>query len=139
MSFENIQKAFNSTIKAAETSLGVPVIVDQVSYKPDNEQMYINCFMLPAPVTQAELGTGGVGSDFHSGIFQVDINDHMNNGTTGLNRKADEVNAVIKSADTLVWQDCSVRIQNVSISAIRTDSGRAILSVSISWFTHKIR
>ena len=133
MSFEEIQKALDVTLKISDFG-GLPVFLENTANVPDISTPFLAGFMLPDKPTQSELGP--TGAFLHGGIYQISIYYPKDSGSAELNRKADEISAVFKSGVTLEWETTCVRINNIGRDALRINKGWAILDLSADWSSY---
>ncbi len=135
MIFEEISKAFIDPVK--NTFVGLPVANENLPYDSRDAEAHLEVFLLPAQPEQATLGA--TGCDFHSGIYQININYPINAGSAALYKKADEINAVFKSGATFSYGSTNVRIENVGISNLTVSDGYATLNLSIEYYAFSAR
>ena len=134
--FEDISKALIGIL--ADNDFNMPVVYENEaaeSVKKGGE--FLEMFELPAFTEQSSLGDKGC--DYHEGILQIDINMKAYEGTAALKKKADEINAIIKSGATFTNNSQNVRIGNVSIERVTISDGLATLPMSIEYWAYTER
>lgn len=134
--FENIQKALDSTLKAASLG-GLPVALENDDYKPNMATPYLASRNEPNPTAQSSLGPSG--QDLHTGSYIIEIKYPSHTGRASLTKKADEINQVFKSGADITWSGQCVRIIATSISIIGITGGWAVLPVTVQWSAHSGR
>lgn len=140
--FEDIEKALigimidNGSVDP-DISFSLPIAYENVEYDDADGEPYLSIFILPAATVQSTLGDGGC--DDHQGIFQIDIKYKTNQGIAVLTKKADEINAIIKSGATFTNNGLNVRIRNVSRERVTISDGYATLPMTIEYFVFSER
>jgi len=135
MVFSDIRKAFN--IAVGNAGFPIEIAYENVKYEPNVTTPYIQLFLLPVQPEQASLGDSGC--DFHTGIFQIDINYAQSEGVTDLDAMADQINTLFKSGTSFTENGLQVRIENVGIGPLVVERGWATLSLSIEYFAYSQR
>ena len=131
--FEDSRKALDVAAKTAGFS--IPVVLENVDYSPDTDTPYLYATLLPVDVDSSRPS----GEDYHTGIYQIDVNYPSNSATGDITRTADTVNAVFKSGERFEWGAACVRIDSVNISPIRRNGGWAVLTMTMNWSTFSER
>ena len=128
--FVDIQKALDSALMG--TDFGIPVTLENIDDTSDINTPFINAYLLPAQPEQSGLGDNG--TDFHEGVYQIDINYPLKSGTVNHHTVADALNAVFRSGADLTFNGVCVRVQSTGITPKRNASGWSIMSVNVNYF-----
>lgn len=128
MSEVNINAALVQGLAAA--ALGIPTGNEGKDFTPPNVTLpWAAWFNLPASTDVASLGAGG--NDETVGIFQVDLNYPLNDGTARILAAVQKLRDYFVAGRRLVYSGQCVHIDRVTRNNIRPVDGWQKVNVSI--------
>lgn len=136
MSEIKINAALVSGLTAA--ALGIPTANEGKNFTPPSVSLaWAAWFNLPADTDVASLGTGGM--DETVGIFQVDLNYPLNDGTGNILAQVQKLRDYFVAGRRLVYQGQCVHIERVTRNNLRPVNGWQQINVSIYYSANTIR
>lgn len=136
MSETKIQSALVQGLAAA--SLGIPTGGEGKNFAPPAVTApWAAWFNLPADTEVASLGQGGM--DETVGIFQVDLNYPMNDGTGNILAAVQKLRDYFVAGRRLVYQGQCVKVERVTRNNLRPVDGWQQINVSIYYSANTVR
>lgn len=122
----------------AATALGLPTANEGKDFpKPAPTLPWAAWFNLPADTDVASLGAGGM--DETLGVFQVDLNYPLNDGTVNILAAVQKLRDYFVAGRRLVYQGQCVKVERVTRNQIRPVNGWQQTNVSIYYSANTIR
>ncbi|WP_082656984.1 phage tail terminator-like protein [Pseudomonas citronellolis] len=122
----------------AAASLGLPIANEGKSFTPPNvSSPWAAWFNIPASTDVASLGAGGM--DETVGIFQVDLNYPLNDGTGNILSAVQKLRDYFIAGRRLVYQGQCVKVERVTRNNLRPVNGWQQINVSIYYSANTIR
>lgn len=106
--FSNIQAALNTRLSTLVNS--PPIQWSNTRYQTSENTAFIRPTILPNNTTLDTLA----GTEYHIGIYQVDVFVPLEKGVNSLDTLLDNIQSLFKSNRTLVSEDVTVLIQSIS-------------------------
>lgn len=136
MSEAKIQSALVQGLVAA--ALGIATGGEGKDFKPPaTTTPWANWFNLPASTDVATLGVGG--NDETTGIFQVDLNYPLNDGTANILGAVQKLRDYFVAGRRLVYQGQCVKVERVTRNNLRPVDGWQQINVSIYYIAQTVR
>jgi len=136
MSEAKIQSALVQGLVAA--ALGITTGGEGKSFTPPSTATpWAAWFNLPASTDVASLGVGG--SDETTGIFQVDLNYPLNDGTANILGAVQKLRDYFVAGRRLVYQGQCVKVERVTRNNLRPVDGWQQINVSIYYIAQTVR
>lgn len=137
MSLANIESALLNSYEQGGFALPNTEYENIEFQRPDPNTAWAKLFVLPNPPSVASLGANG--QDEHDGVFQIDLNYPLNQGTLAINQKADACRNFYFAGRKLIFAD-----QALTVTACAKSSGQFIdgwyrVILSIFWYTRTTR
>jgi len=134
-----VSNAWSKILRSLETQLSTiasatPIQSPNVSYKPTKGTPYMRSTLLPAATESAAIGLNG--TDFYSGLYQVDVFAPRGLGSKTAIDLADEIVQLFVKGTVLVVDSFRIRIQNGTIQAPIEDADWYQIPVIIEYFSH---
>jgi len=111
--FTDISGALDTRMSGYSTANSIDVAWENSNFIPTSGESFIRATYLPA---NTEPTGYDLASDWHTGIYQLDIFTPLNAGKGEANTHADALGAYFKRGTLLSYGDIVVRITSVSIS-----------------------
>lgn len=122
----------------AAAALGLQIAPEGKSTAPPNVSTpWAAWFNLPASTDVASLGVGG--NDETVGVFQVDLNYPLNDGTANILAAVQKLRDYFVAGRRLVYQDQTVKVERVTRNNLRPVDGWQRINVSIFYSAYTIR
>lgn len=122
----------------AAAALGLQIAPEGKSTAPPNVSTpWAAWFNLPASTDVASLGVGG--NDETVGVFQVDLNYPLNDGTANILAAAQKLRDYFVAGRRLVYQGQTVKVERVTRNNLRPVDGWQRINVSIFYSAYTIR
>ena len=136
MSEVKINAALVSGLTAA--ALGIPTANEGKNFTPPSVSLpWAAWFNLVADTDVASLGAGGM--DETVGIFQVDLNYPLNDGTGNILAQVQKLRDYFVAGRRLVYQGQCVKVERVTRNNLRPVNGWQQINVSIYYSANTIR
>ncbi|WP_061238172.1 phage tail terminator-like protein [Ectopseudomonas composti] len=136
MSEVKIQAALVQGYNAA--ALGIATGGEGRDFKPPSPTTaWADWFNLPASTDVASLGVGG--NDETTGIFQVNLNYPLNDGTANILSAVQKLRDYFVAGRRLVYQGQCVKVERVTRNNLRPVDGWQQINVSIYYSAYTIR
>lgn len=136
MSEVKINAALVSGLTAA--ALGLPMGNEGKNFTPPAVTApWAAWFNLPASTDVASLGVGG--NDETVGVFQVDLNYPLNDGTANILAAVQKLRDYFVAGRRLVYQGQTVKVERVTRNNLRPVDGWQRINVSIFYSAYTIR
>lgn len=136
MSEIKINAALVAGLTAA--SLGLQIAPEGKNTEPPSVSTpWAAWFNLPASTDVATLGVGGM--DETVGIFQVDLNYPLNDGTANVLAAVQKLRDYFVAGRRLVYQGQCVKVERVTRNNLRPVNGWQQINVSIYYSANTIR
>lgn len=120
------------------TALGIPIANEGKNFTPPAVTLpWAAWFNLPASTDPSSLGAGGM--DETVGVFQVDLNYPMNDGTGNILAAVQKLRDYFVAGRRLVYQTQCVHIERVTRNNLRPVDGWQQINVSIYYSANTIR
>lgn len=122
----------------AAAGLGLTIAPEGKNFTPPSVSTpWAAWFNLPADTDAASLGAGGM--DETVGIFQVDLNYPLNDGTGNILAQVQKLRDYFVAGRSLVYQTQCVHIERVTRNNLRPVNGWQQINVSIYYSANTIR
>lgn len=136
MSEAKINAALVTGLTAA--ALGLPMANEGKNFTPPAvTSPWAAWFNLPASTDVASLGVGG--NDETAGVFQVDLNYPLNDGTANALAAVQKLRDYFVAGRRLVYQGQTVKVERVTRNNLRPVDGWQRINVSIFYSAYTIR
>lgn len=136
MSEIKINAALVSGLTAA--ALGLPMGNEGKNFTPPAVTLpWAAWFNLPSSTDVASLGVGG--NDETVGVFQVDLNYPLNDGTANILGAVQKLRDYFVAGRRLVYQGQCVKVERVTRNNLRPVGGWQQINVSIFYSAHTMR
>ncbi|WP_330113912.1 phage tail terminator-like protein [Pseudomonas sp. JS3066] len=136
MSEIKINAALVAGLTAA--ALGIPTANEGKDFtKPAVSLPWASWFNLPADTDVASLGQGGM--DETVGVFQVDLNYPLNDGTGNILAAVQKLRDYFVAGRRLVYQGQCVKVERVTRNNLRPVNGWQQINVSIYYSANTVR
>lgn len=136
MSEAKIQSALVQGLVAA--ALGIATGGEGKKFTPPSTATpWAAWFNLPASTDVATLGVGG--NDETTGIFQVDLNYPLNDGTANILGAVQKLRDYFVAGRRLVYQGQCVKVERVTRNNLRPVDGWQQINVSIYYIAQTVR
>lgn len=136
MSEIKINAALVAGLTAA--TLGIPTANEGKSFTPPSVSLpWAAWFNLPASTDSASLGVGGM--DETVGVFQIDLNYPLNDGTGNALAAVQKLRDYFVAGRRLVYQGQCVKVERVTRNNLRPVNGWQQINVSIYYSANTIR
>lgn len=120
------------------TALGIPIANEGKNFTPPAVTLpWAAWFNLPADTDSASLGVGGM--DETVGLFQVDLNYPLNDGTGNILAAVQKLRDYFVAGRRLVYQGQCVKVDRVTRNNLRPVNGWQQINVSIYYSANTIR
>lgn len=123
----------------AAAALGIPTAAEGKDFtdKPGTNLPWAAWFNLPASTDVASNGVGG--NDETTGIFQVDLNYPLNDGTANILNAVQKLRDYFVAGRRLVYQGQCVKVERVTRNNLRPVDGWQQINVSIYYIAQTVR
>lgn len=122
----------------AAAGLGLTIAPEGKNFTPPSVSTpWAAWFNLPASTDTSSLGVGGM--DETVGVFQVDLNYPMNDGTGNILAAVQKLRDYFVAGRRLVYQTQCVHIERVTRNNLRPVDGWQQINVSIYYSANTIR
>lgn len=122
----------------AAAGLGIPTANEGKNFTPPSTSLpWAAWFNLPADTEVASNGSGGM--DETVGIFQVDLNYPLNDGTGNILGQVQKLRDYFVAGRRLVYQGQCVKVVRVTRNNLRPVDGWQQINVSIYYSANTVR
>nr|WP_024308499.1 phage tail terminator-like protein [Pseudomonas sp. P818] len=122
----------------AAAALGLQIAPEGKNFSPPSTSTaWAAWFNLPASTDVATLGVGG--NDETTGIFQVDLNYPLNDGTANILAAVQKLRDYFVAGRSLVYRGQCVKVERVTRNNLRPVDGWQQISVSIYYIAQTVR
>lgn len=125
---KRIEAALNTQL--ISSAGGVDISYQNKKYTPVDGTPYIRPNFLPA---QPEPWVVGAATNFHTGIYQVDLIYPAGVGQSGINNKADEIITAFNQATLLTYSGVNVYIKSSGRGNAQQNGNWYFMPVNIRW------
>lgn len=122
----------------AAAALGIAIAPEGKNFTPPTVSTpWVAWFNLPASTDVASLGVGG--NDETVGVFQVDLNYPLNDGTANALAAVQKLRDYFVAGRRLVYSGQTVKVERVTRNNLRPVDGWQRINVSIFYSAYTIR